>query len=137
MTSQEIATWFERYNISDVQPTQVFMPVQRVVCFPTPKIEGFWERWWNADKMPSEHKADWLEKLQLWDNGRKQLEQMEKNRMALETEFEKKIVAKERERSELLQRLSHIEGTLDGNSKVTQDQFHSLLCVVREVVESR
>lgn len=62
-------------------------------------------------------------------------ENKENEHMAL-TEFEETIKAREQERSELLQELSYIEGTLDGNSKVTQEQFFSLMRVVRRVIQN-
>ena len=121
MTPQEIAAWHERYDVGNIQPGIVYAPYIPL-------------QWVRMNFVVESPYPTWLDKLKMWDFESVVITSEENAHMAILRDEE---IAKERERSQLLQTIARLEGTLDGNSKVTQDQFYSLLNIVREIVESR
>lgn len=78
----------------------------------------------------------WLDQLKLWDFEAWRIEQKENAYMALTT-LQEETKRKEQARSELLQSVSRLEGSMSATSKVEQGHLFDLLMIVRAVIEQR
>jgi len=132
MTPREIAAWFDRYDISDVQPPYMgnyrpgfilcpYVPVQ--YCNPITVVES---------PFPT-----WLDKLKKWDYEAVVIEQEEKKHMTLLSELEERIVTRERERADLLQMVARLEGSMSGKTKVELGHVFDLLVIVQALIERK
>jgi hypothetical protein len=76
----------------------------------------------------------WLDKLKQWDFEAYQIQQEENIHMAILRDEE---IAKERDRSDLLQACARLEGSMSATSKVEQGHLFDLLMIVRAVIEQK
>lgn len=53
------------------------------------------------------------------------------------TPLQEETRIKERDRSDLLQAVARLEGTMSATSKVEQSHLYDLLCIVRQAIENR